>query len=813
MKKTDQDFAKDYIDFLTNGQAVAERGLNSIAGIAMLLEQAGATGKNYSGPIKGILPKMGEPGKIIEGILDPDAVDLRETLEAEVQKTLRATLGAQFTAVEGTQVISRAYNPQLNEAKNARRIKALLDQMRGQYEAKLSMSRWYASHNHSMDGYGGPIFSPSQAVQDNLRLLDEYDKEKSATPPPGTVELTPGQEAAGKPAAPAKIVQPVRIDEAPSKKKRSFWDRVKPFAAGGAVDTGAPDPSTAETVTVTLPEGGVVHFPAGTTKEQMNAWYEDKKRKEARQEQLLNLAGSATAGGAGAAAGWGAMRGSEAAAERMPFSPLRISPGERRFADAANRDQVDLSDAGARLRELQGKFGIPAIGIDALPTESRGLVNEAMRSGTPATADLQAAVTSRNNDARATRLPAAIDKATQADPYMDQSMKLQSARSQAADPLYAAMRKNQWVPADKVDVQWMMNTVPGREAFDRANTKWNVDKANKGKVPYRANRNALTGKEGLPKSYSIDYLDQVKQALDDLEADATGKGYSARDVADMRRRYLEELDAERPDYAKARMAYREGSKPLTAMAIGRGGSEVKDMVYQDVDGKMVRAKGFMEMSPDEVRRYLAGIGGGIEMENLRTGVAEALNRELRGTSAKANPATAMLENPDKMQRMELLLDPKDYNRFKATLENEAKIWDTSTEFGRKAESARGRGRGAPAGGSLPAERVAGDVLSAPVSAAKAVLSPFRWLMGASSTPKDPNAANRAFNPREAEDIVKIGATRRAEDLEKLGRAAGRRATRGKRAGRAGIVTGLGAAGAALYNNFKDDEEPLPEEQK
>jgi hypothetical protein len=592
---------------------------------------------------------------------------------------------------------------------------------------------------------------------------------------------------------------------------------MKPFAAGGSVDTGSPDIPNAETIAVSLPEGGVVHFPAGTTKEQMNAWYEDKKRKEARQEQLLNLAGGVAAGGAGAAAGYGAMRTGEGVAERMPFSPLRIRPGERRFVDAANRDQVDLSDAGARLRELQNKFGMPAVGLDVLPPESRGLINEGMRSGTPATAELQGALADRNKEARSTRLPTAVDTATQADPYLAQSMKLQSERSAAADPLYAAMRRDPWVPASGVDVNWMMSTAPGREAFDRANTKWSVDKANKGKVPYKAPRNAITGKEGLPTAYSIDYLDQVKQALDDIEADATGKGYSSADVADMRRRYLEELDMVRPDYAKARMAYREGSRPLTALAIGRGGPEVKSMVYQDAGGNMQRAKGFLDMSPDEAQHYLSGIGGGVELENLRSGVAEALNRTVRGTASKANPSTAILHNADLMSNLQHLLEPKDFNRLQATLENEEKMWNTSDEFGRKSESARGKARGAPVS---TMEKVGIEAKNAPGAAIRAI-NPFSWLyrltVPSRPIPSDvvggAAKASRNLNPSESEDIVRIGATRRAEDLEKLSRAAGRRATRGKRAGRAGIITGLGAAGAALYNNFKDEPEQagVPEE--
>jgi hypothetical protein len=630
------------------------------------------------------------------------------------------------------------------------------------------------------------------------------------------------------------------VEGAPKKDERSFLDRMNPFSStpqqgqnyadGGPVVTDAADMPPAGiaappgqqpdgSILVPLPEGGIARFPAGTNKAQMNAWYQDQKAKEQRKDQLLDLGAAAASGGAGAAAGYGAMRTGEGLAERLPFSPLRIAPGERRMADAANRDQLDLSDAGARLKELQNKFGMPALGVDVLPQESRGLVNEAMRSGTPATADLQAALAGRNTDARANRLPDTFSTVTQADPYLSQSMKLQGDRSAAADPLYAAMRKDPWVPADAVDVNWLMKTSPGREAFDRANTKWMVDKANKGKVPYKAPTQTVFGpngerirKEGLPTAYSIDYLDQVKQALDDIEADATGKGYSSADVADMRRRYLEELDAVRPDYAKARMAYREGSKPITALTIGRGGPDVKNIVYQDVNGNMVRPQGgYLDMAPDEAKHYLAGIGGGQELENLRSGVAEALTRQVRSSSAKSNPATAMLGNADLMDNMRSLLDPVDYNHFEASLKNEEKMWNTSDELGRKAESARGKARGAPIS---TAETLGIEAKNAPGALIR-TFNPFSWMYRL-TVPSRPipsqeigaaDKASRHLNSSEAEDIVRMGATTRAEDLERLAAAAGRRATRGRRAGLMGLLGGAAAAGATLYNNAGDEPPP------
>jgi hypothetical protein len=119
------------------------------------------------------------------------------------------------------------------------------------------------------------------------------------------------------------------------------------------------------------------------------------------------------------------------------------------------------------------------------------------------------------------------------------------------------------------------------------------------------------------------------------------------------------------------------------------------------------------------------------------------------------------------------------------------------------------------------EKVGIEAKNAPGALIRAI-NPFSWLyrltVPSRPIPSDvvggAAKATRNLGPSEAEDIVKIGATKRAEDLEKLARAAGRRATRGKRAGRAALITGLGGAGAALYKNFKEgDEEAAPVEEQ
>lgn len=815
-----QETASGTYDWLTKNGPVFERSMIELQGALDMMEQAQSEGKKVSGRNvpSAYLSLFGDFGEKMESIANPLASEIRNRVLNTVQQTLRPTLGAQFTEREGQRVLARAYDPLKPPQVNIARIKSLLTQIQKQAAASRSISDWFLANNGDMSGYVMPADEAAAFEAGLYAAMDDAERalglNRAPGQRPGVITIPPKPEP-----KPGDIIS---IDDSKRKPRRSFMDRVWPFAEGGAVGyaQGGYNGIDDEPIEVLAPDGRILTFAPGTTIEQMREWYAAEQRKEQRKETLLDLGAAGAAGVGGAGAGWTGMRALEGAVERMPFSPLRISPGERRGVDKANAESIDLSDAGRRLEELQRKHGIPAVGLDVMPTEMRGLVNEAMRTGTPATRELQSTLGGRNMDARGNRIPAAIDTATKADPYLEQRGKLEEARKTAADPLYEAMRGDPLVKANAFDtiptktggeqnfIDWMSTTKPGAEAIERANVKWTTDKTNAGKSPVRVNAT------GLPVGYDITYLDNIKQALDDIEADATGKGYSAGDVAKIRRRFLEQIDAARPDYSKARSAFGEGSRPLTALSIGRGGEDIRDLSYQDVDGRMVRAKGFLDMSPEEAQRYLRGIGAGEEMENLRTGVAEALNREMQGPAGAGkeggvNPAQKILNNLDRMANLEMMLDPKDFNRLRATLEAEAAAWDTSSEFGRKTESARGKARGAPVSTTT---KVTKGAKGAPGMTIRA-LNPFSWMYRL-TVPERPIPADvtanedvRLFKPNEADDIVRsFGLTRRKEELDRLAKAAGRRATRGRRAGRAGLLGGLAAAAGTLYSNFADDDE-------
>lgn len=113
---TDKAYAKEYVEWTQGGGADMAGQISQITSIADRLE----SGKeNLTGAVIGNLPDA------IGAVTNPSAVDARETVESVVQRNLRILLGAQFTAKEGEQLISRAYNPRLDETQNATRLVTL----------------------------------------------------------------------------------------------------------------------------------------------------------------------------------------------------------------------------------------------------------------------------------------------------------------------------------------------------------------------------------------------------------------------------------------------------------------------------------------------------------------------------------------------------------------------------------------------------------------------------------------------------------------------------------------------------------------
>ena len=143
-KKIDEEFAKDMPKLIGGGAADTLGQLQAIEEVIATLE----SGKEVTGALIGQLPDSAL------AFFNKTAVDTREKIEQTVQRSLRETLGAQFTEKEGERLIKRAYNPTLPEADNLRRVRRLYTTMMTAFRQRQAMAE-YAQKNGTLQGYKG----------------------------------------------------------------------------------------------------------------------------------------------------------------------------------------------------------------------------------------------------------------------------------------------------------------------------------------------------------------------------------------------------------------------------------------------------------------------------------------------------------------------------------------------------------------------------------------------------------------------------------------------------------------------------------
>lgn len=169
-KKVDENFAKNYIEWTAKGgEADARKQIRQLDRVlGKIVETDSATG-----PMVGVLPRM------VREVLNPASAALQDQVEEVIQRNLRAVLGAQFTEKEGERLISRAYNPRLEEEENARRLANLLQQMKEAYAANEA-ARSYFEKNGTLQGFKGEIYNTVDDFDLDRPIQAEAKPEMSA---------------------------------------------------------------------------------------------------------------------------------------------------------------------------------------------------------------------------------------------------------------------------------------------------------------------------------------------------------------------------------------------------------------------------------------------------------------------------------------------------------------------------------------------------------------------------------------------------------------------------------------------------------
>jgi hypothetical protein len=174
-KAIDTKFAEEYTQFQTaGGYADVQKGIGQLNEALKALKQT----DNLSGPLVG-----GAPDVALK-FLNPEAIAIRESVEEVVQRNLRLVLGAQFTEKEGDRLIARAYNKNMSEAENGKRLSRLVTQIQQAAQAKMAAIKYY-EENGTLAGFTGKIpnmgdFDPASdniiLTPDDEALINKYSR-------------------------------------------------------------------------------------------------------------------------------------------------------------------------------------------------------------------------------------------------------------------------------------------------------------------------------------------------------------------------------------------------------------------------------------------------------------------------------------------------------------------------------------------------------------------------------------------------------------------------------------------------------------
>jgi hypothetical protein len=155
----DKSYAETWLRDSVSGISDAASQAASISAVLGQLE----AGQELTGPLIGVQPDL------VRAILNPAAQDAKDRVEQVVQRSLRETLGAQFTQAEGDRLIARAYNPSLPPERNAARLRALFAQLEAVNRQKLAL-REHFNQNGTLQGFSGAVTIPT--IDDFIATMD-----------------------------------------------------------------------------------------------------------------------------------------------------------------------------------------------------------------------------------------------------------------------------------------------------------------------------------------------------------------------------------------------------------------------------------------------------------------------------------------------------------------------------------------------------------------------------------------------------------------------------------------------------------------
>ena len=142
----DRAFAREYAGYMAaGGYSDTQNQIKSLEDARMQLSSGG----QYTGFFTNLLSGS---------VVNPKALALQQQIESSVQRTLKQTLGGQFTEKEGIMFMRRGFDPKLSEAQNVKKLTRMIDQLKIMDIAKRE-SMQYFEENGTLEGYRGKFYT------------------------------------------------------------------------------------------------------------------------------------------------------------------------------------------------------------------------------------------------------------------------------------------------------------------------------------------------------------------------------------------------------------------------------------------------------------------------------------------------------------------------------------------------------------------------------------------------------------------------------------------------------------------------------
>lgn len=798
----DRAYAKEHVAFISGGAADAAKGLEDLELArdelrGYYIDKDGVKrkvkgGKNdrLTGPIVGTISNLPWVGKTAQDVMFPESSDVQEKVEYTVQRSLRPILGSQFTKEEGERLIARVYNPRLDEKINAQRLDRLITQLKRAYNAKIAAAKYFEEHK-TLDGFQGQV----QWTINDFMPDDGKKHPKAATSSPRKGQ--PGDQGGYLPS----------VEDMPELDYESIIPAGEDYAEGGQVH-GYAEGGDAEhegREPHTMPDGRVIWAPPGTPHanvlrryaaatgqlfeeptEEAAAPAEDVQEPGGMPGDAIDLDAPTAVGLAGSVAGHallgglGGRYGAKTIHRLADFIPgHKVSNAESRVLTGLEHEGLSPAEWTKMVLKAQ-RMGVPLTGIDTGGIELRGLTEASMNPENPETRQLYNELQQRQAGARE-RVGERVNQSFKPDDYQSMKKRLKTDLNKNSNPMYTAL--SQKYPFLKSDaLMQIMDTPSGKKAV-KAAVKSIRDKPG-----------ATLGKQdamGMITKPSIEFLDQVKDELDDMinDEEMTGDVYNptkrGRRLRNLRNALRDEVDKLTTDPKTGESMYKAARKTWA------GDLEIMDAL------RLGREE-FNKLPPDEFKEAIKDLDFS-ERDALRTGIAQSLMDRLGKTGKRVNPADKIVDSPETLAKLEAVFDnPNEFKVFKEALEAEAKMFDESKSTISKGRRALMSTRDPDTGILARTKKVAKE---APTLG---IFRPVQWVLRYFR--RQPQVGKK-----EAAEIIRILRTSDPAELKKLEARltpkVGRVLKRRKRVGKAALA---GAAIGAAYPFVRDELEDVPQ---